>query len=160
MGTTNNTTALNDLMTKCAIPSAACDKLVNAYCLANKNDTDFCGCSTNAIKGIPDPAFGNLPIKCWATTCTQNPNAYQFFAYQVDQCPNVCVDNSSITALGSNITDSTFTQAGCGADVKTDGTAQKTLADLYEKGFLVAFGFTGLLVLILISISVLSSISL
>jgi hypothetical protein len=143
---------------ECQIPSLECDKKVQSYCNQNPNDLDFCGCSTNALAKISDPRLGNSPVKCWAKSCTQNANAYQFFFTQTDNCPDVCIDNSTITALGSNITASSFNQASCGATQKTDNSAvTKTLTDLYLRGFELTILFFVITCLLLLSIFSLSS---
>jgi hypothetical protein len=111
---------------------SACDQTVSDYCKSNPNDLDFCGCSANSFKNIPDPKMGKLNPKCWADSCSTNPRAYRF-AFTDETCPNVCVDNSTIQALGSNITDSQFRQSSCAGqniNVEDDKKAQQQLTDI------------------------------
>lgn len=134
--------------------SKECDRIVQAFCNSNQNDLEFCGCSTNAFKQIPDPKLGQAPVKCWANTCNKNANAYQFFYTKDAQCPNVCIDNSTITALGSTITDSAFNQASCGAEVQASNPeTEKTIKTWGQYGL----GFAILIFVIVILMS--SSIS-
>jgi hypothetical protein len=141
---------------ECQIPSKECDKKVQAYCNQNPSNLDFCGCSINALAQISDPKLGNSPVKCWAKTCTQNANAYQFYFTQTDNCPDICIDNSTITALGSNITSSAFNQASCGATQKVDDTASRnTLSELYSSGIKLTTGIVIFNLFILFSICIL-----
>jgi hypothetical protein len=152
--------SLATLQNICAVPSKDCDKRVEAYCAANPNDKDFCGCSTNVLVDITDPKLGNSPVKCWARSCTQNVNAYQFYSFQTDPCPDICIDQSSITAIGSNITDSSFNQAGCNStqNIQQNDTALKTtISQLYEYGLGFGIGVIIMFICLLLSISVTSS---
>ena len=151
--------SLATLQTICAIPSKECDQRVSAFCAANPNDKDFCGCSTNVLVDITDPKMGNSPIKCWAKSCTQNVNAYQFFSFQTDPCPDICIDQSSVVALGSNITDSSFNQAGCNStqNITQDTGVQTTISQLYEYGLGFAVTVVIMFVCLLLSISIISS---
>ena len=135
---------------ECIIPSKECDRKVQDYCNSVPNDKDFCGCSTNVLKDVPDPALGNLPTMCWAKSCTQNPNAYQFYFTQTYKCPDVCIDQSTITALGSNITESSFNQASCGANIAVENNDEntKTLSELYQ--YILGLGITTLVSFIIL----------
>lgn len=89
-----------------------CDDVISDYCKVNPDNLDLCGCSSNAFQKIPDPQMGKLNPKCWAESCSTNTRAYRF-AFNNETCPTVCIDNSTITSLGSNITDSSFKQYSC-----------------------------------------------
>ena len=111
---------------------SACDQAVSDWCKTNSDELNFCGCSANAFKNIPDPKMGRLNPKCWADSCSTNVTAYRF-AFNEETCPNVCVDNSTINALGSNITDSEFKQSSCSGTNTTnkdDKQAQQQIAEL------------------------------
>ncbi len=138
-----------------ANPSLQCDQTVQDYCNKNPNDKDFCGCSTNVLKDVPDPALGRTPVKCWADSCNKNPKAYQFFFVKDQTCPSVCIDESSITALGSNITSSDFTQSSCGGEVvkKQDPKVAQSVAKLYTYGIGTIIGFVVILLCISMSMS-------
>lgn len=137
-----------------ANPSQSCDIWVNDYCNKNINDTDFCGCSTNVLKDVPDPELGNTPVKCWANSCNKNPNAYQFYFVKEQSCPSLCIDKSSITALGSNISSSSFNQASCGGqnntvkNVEFEETIQLQISQLYEYGIKTIAGMILLQIII------------
>jgi hypothetical protein len=135
-------------------PSLECDRWVQDYCMKHPNDIDFCGCSINALKQIPDPALGNLPVKCWANSCNKNPNAYQFYFIKDQKCPDVCVDNSTLTALGSNIQGSQLTQSSCNGQVniqKDTSDIQKKLNEFYKYG--IGIGILFIIIILCISIS-------
>ena len=133
--------------------SRECDPIVQAYCNNTPTDLDFCGCSTNALNKVTDPKLGESPVRCWANSCNKNANAYQFAFTKDLQCPNICVDNSTITALGSNITDSTFSQSSCGGEIKTDNKeVEKTLATWQQYG--MGFGIAILVILLCMSMSI------
>jgi hypothetical protein len=142
---------LEELKIKCIIPSSECDKLVDTYCKNNTSDKDFCGCSTNVLIDISDPKMSNSPVKCWAKTCTQNVNSYQFAAFQTAACPDICIDQSTITSIGSNITSSSFNQASCGSTqtTKEDSGLKNTLSELYKLGI----GFSIAILIIIVSMS-------
>ena len=137
-----------------ANPSQACDIWAQDYCNLNKSDTGFCGCSTNVLVDAPDPELGNTPIKCWANSCNKNPNAYQFYFVKDQVCPSLCIDKSSITALGSNINSSSFNQASCGGlnnnvkDVEYEQTIQLQITQLYEYGIKTIAGMVLLQIII------------
>jgi len=151
--------SLEDLRKKCVIPSKECDNLVQTYCINNPSDEDFCGCSTNVLKNIPDPAMGNSPVKCWAKSCTQNANSYQFHSYQTEKCPDICIDKSTITAIGSNISSSAFNQSSCGNKAVEDSSVSvtKTLTHLYSVG--INYSIVNLLLMIIIFSSMSSILS-
>lgn len=109
---------LNSLKASCLNKSSFdCDKKVEDFCRLNPTDKDFCGCSVNMLKDAPDPALGFTPVKCWSDKCNKNSQSYKFFFVKDETCPQVCIDQSSITALGSNITGSTFQQSSCGGEI-------------------------------------------
>lgn len=114
-----------------------CDTVMNDYCRSNPNNLDLCGCSANAYQKLPDAKMGKLNPKCWSDTCSTNPNAYRF-KFNSDPCPSVCVDNSTINALGSNITDSQFKQSSCGGTNvdQTDPAAKRSIENLYKYGMI------------------------
>jgi hypothetical protein len=129
----------------------ACDQTMSNHCKSNPGDLDLCGCSANAFQKIPDPKMGMLNPKCWSQTCSTNATAYRF-KFNDDKCPQVCVDNSTINALGSNIVDSKFKQSNCGSqDIEVDDT--KSQEDMQQLKNALTMGGIGLLVLIICSIS-------
>lgn len=141
---------------KClANPSLDCDKWVQDYCNQNQNDQDFCGCSTNVLKDSPDPALGRTPVKCWSDKCNKNVNAYKFFFVKDEKCPDVCVDQSTITALGSNITGSEFNQSSCGGEIvkPQDPKAAQNVTKIYTYGVGVIIAFVVILLCISMSMS-------
>jgi hypothetical protein len=152
--------SLDELKAQCQIPSKDCDIKVQNYCRANPSDTDFCGCSTNVLADISDPKFGNSPVKCWAKSCTQNANAYQFFSFQTDTCAPICIDNSSVTVLGSNLSDSSFNQASCGSQniTQNDTALKTTISQLYEYGSFFASSTLSMFIVLIISISIVCSL--
>lgn len=138
-----------------ANPSPSCDRWVQDYCMKHSNDVDFCGCSINALKQVPDPALGALPVKCWANSCNKNANSYKFFYVKNEICPDVCIDNSSITALGSNIQGSQLTQSGCKGNInvqKDTSAIEKKLTDFYTYGAGVGILFIVIILCILSSV--------
>ena len=140
----------------CKTPSVDCDAKVHDFCMIDANfnaNKDFCGCSSKVLKDAPDPNLSNAPVKCWANSCNKNPKAYQFLFVKDEKCPDICIDESSITALGSNITGSSFNQASCGGQnvKKQDPNAQKGISDIYKWG--AGMGVFFLLILICMSMS-------
>jgi hypothetical protein len=143
------------VQTECKTPSKDCDVKVQDYCSKNPNDVDFCGCSVNALKSNPDPALGKTPVKCWADSCNKNPKAYQFYFLKDEPCPAVCIDQSTITALGSNISGSSFNQASCGGEnvQKQDPKVQQSVTELYKYGAGVIIFFVLILLCLSLSMS-------
>lgn len=144
---------------KCKPPisSAECDILVQDFCNIEANynaNKEFCGCSVKVLKDAPDPNLGRTPVKCWADSCNKNAKAYQFEFVKDQKCPDVCIDESSITALGSNITASSFNQASCGGEnvQKQDPKASKDITQLYTYGAGVVVVF--ILTLLCMSLSI------
>lgn len=150
-----------DLKNKCSIPSRECDELVAAYCEKNPTDGNFCGCSSNAQLSQPDPNLANIPVKCWAKSCTQNPRAYQFAAFADYKCPDVCIDANTITVLGSNVSNSELTQSGCSKKNEKDNTktsaTENTITTIYK--FLV-YSNLAYIALYLILLSLISCVAL
>lgn len=147
---------MSDVKASCLGKSSTqCDQLVQEYCAKNENDQNFCGCSTNMLKDKPDPALGMTPVKCWSDKCNKNANAYQFLYADKLTCPQVCVDQSTITALGSNITGSEFNQSSCGGqNVKTeDPKAAQNVTKIYTYGVGVVIAFVVILLCISLSMS-------
>jgi hypothetical protein len=139
-----------------ANPSLQCDQWVQDYCNKNPNDQDFCGCSTNMLKDAPDPALGRTPVKCWSDKCNKNANSYKFFFVKDEKCPDVCVDESSITALGSTITGSSFNQSSCGGaqNIQTqDPKVAQSVTKLYTYGIGTIIAFVVILLCISMSMS-------
>jgi len=137
-----------------ANPSPSCDTWVQDYCNKNTSDQNFCGCSTNVLQNAPDPELGNTPIKCWANSCNKNANAYQFYFVKDQTCPSLCIDKSSITALGSNISSSSFNQASCGGQNNTvkddafENDIQIQITELYGYGIKAIAGLALLQIII------------
>ena len=116
---------------------------------------DFCGCSSKVLANAPDPKLGAAPVKCWAQSCNKNAKAYQFEFVKNEKCPDICIDESSITALGSNITGSSFNQASCGGQnvQKQDPKVQQSVTQLYTYGAGMVVIFVVILLCMSLSIS-------
>lgn len=142
----------------CKTPSASCDAKVQDFCNIDANynaNKDFCGCSVQVLKTAPDPALGATPVKCWADSCNKNVKAYQFLFVKDQACPSICIDESSITALGSNITGSSFNQSSCGGQniQKQDPKAKESVTKLYTYGAGTIISFVFILLCISASMS-------
>ena len=142
----------------CVNSSRQCDVKVQDFCnnIENYNkNKDFCGCSTQVLASAPDPKLGAAPIKCWAQSCNKNAKAYQFEFVKDEKCPDICIDESSITALGSNITGSSFNQASCGGEnvQKQDPKVKQSVTQLYTYGAGVIVAFVLILLCMSLSIS-------
>jgi hypothetical protein len=142
----------------CVVSSAQCDIRVQEFCNVDANykaNMEFCGCSTQVLKDAPDPKLGAAPIKCWANSCNKNAKAYQFKFVENEKCPDVCIDESSITALGSNISGSSFSQASCGGQnvQKQDPKVAQSVTELYTYGIGIVIAFVLILLCLSLSIS-------
>jgi hypothetical protein len=143
---------------ECVNSSRDCDVKVQDFCnnITNYNaNKDFCGCSTQVLASAPDPKLGAAPTKCWAQSCNKNAKAYQFEFVKDEKCPDICIDESSITALGSNITGSSFNQASCGGEnvQKQDPKVKQSVTQLYTYGAGVIVAFVLILLCMSLSIS-------
>jgi hypothetical protein len=90
--------SLHDCKTWCLGPDnpnpGSCDSAATAYCDANQNDHDFCGCfSKNFLNTVPndlkpDPYFKNLAPICVSGDCKTNGYITQSMNDTKSTCPS------------------------------------------------------------------------
>lgn len=134
----------------------SCDSIMQTHCANNPNDVDVCGCSANVYKKVPDPQLANANPVCWATSCNTNVNAYKF-KHTLDstgKCPNICIDNSTVNAVGSTIIDSKISQSSCGGtNVDIQGGDKKDMQNVYTTGAFFGVSIVICVILLVLSLS-------